>query len=135
MTIESWCDKKVVVKLRLSYPLHAKFYLAFSDDKRIPVVGFLGGSNLSLAGLSKQGELSVDVLEQDVANKLAQLFNERWKDRWCLDIAQELMDIIDSSWAADRLVSPFHIYRKIACHLAREAGAGISEFKLPKVFQ
>jgi superfamily II DNA or RNA helicase len=128
-------DKKVVVKLHLRYPLHAKLYLAFSDDKRVPVVGFLGSSNLTLAGLSKQGELNVDVLEQDAANKLAQWFNERWKDRWCLDITQELIDIIDNSWAADRLVSPFHIYLKIAYHLSREARAGISEFKLPKVFQ
>ena len=55
MTMETWCDKKVVLKLHLRYPLHAKLYLAFSDDKRVPVVGFLGSSNLTLAGLSKQG--------------------------------------------------------------------------------
>lgn len=128
-------DKKVVVKLHLRYLLHAKLYLAFSDDKRVPVVGFLGSSNLTLAGLSKQGELNVDVMEQDAAQKLARWFDDRWRDRWCLDITQELIDIIDTSWAADRLVSPFHIYLKIAYHLSREARAGISEFKLPKVFQ
>jgi len=47
-------DNKVVVKLHLRYPLHAKLYLAFSQDKRVPVVGFLGSSNLTLAGLAKQ---------------------------------------------------------------------------------
>lgn len=77
----------------------------------------------------------MDVLEQDAAYKLAQWFNERWKDRWFLDITQELIDIIDNSRAADRLVSPFHIYLKIAYHLSREARAGISMFKLPKIFQ
>lgn len=128
-------DKKVVVKLHLRYTLHAKLYLAYSDDKRVPVVGFLGSSNLTLAGLSKQGELNIDVLEQDAANKLAKWFTDRWKDRWCIDITEELIEIIDSSWAADRLVHPFHIYLKIAYHLSREARAGISEFKLPKVFQ
>src|SRR5690606_35925945 len=61
-------DKKVVVKLHLRYTLHAKLYLAFSDDKRVPVVGFLGSSNLTLAGLAKQGELNIDVMEQDAAN-------------------------------------------------------------------
>ena len=128
-------DKKVAVKLHLRYTLHAKLYLAYSEDKRVPVVGFLGNSNLTLAGLAKQGELNIDVLDQDAANKLAKWFNDRWKDRWCIDITEELIEIIDNSWAADRLVPPFHIYLKIAYHLSREARAGINEFKLPKVFQ
>lgn len=128
-------DEKVVVKLHLRYPLHAKLYLAFCDDKRIPTVGFLGSSNLTMAGLSSQGELNIDVLEQDAANKLAAWFDDRWKDRWCIDITQELIEIIDNSWAADRLVSPYHIYLKIAYHLSQEARAGLNEFKVPKVFQ
>ncbi|TDG36684.1 NgoFVII family restriction endonuclease [Pedobacter changchengzhani] len=128
-------DRKVVVKLHLRYTLHAKLYLAYSDDKRVPVVGFLGSSNLTLAGLAKQGELNIDVMDQDAANKLALWFDDRWKDRWCLDITEELIEIIDTSWAADKLNSPYHIYLKIAYHLSREARAGINEFKLPKIFQ
>ena len=128
-------DKKVAVKLHLRYTLHAKLYLAYSEDKRVPVVGFLGSSNLTLAGLAKQGELNIDVLDQDAANKLSKWFSDRWKDRWCIDITDELIEIIDTSWAADRLVSPFHIYLKMAYHLSREARAGINEFKLPKIFQ
>ncbi|TXH60573.1 MAG: NgoFVII family restriction endonuclease [Bacteroidia bacterium] len=126
---------KVVVKLHLRYPLHAKLYLAYSNDRRVPVVGFLGSSNLTLAGLSKQGELNIDVLEQDAANKLADWFNDRWQDRWCIDITNELVEIIDNSWATEELRKPFHIYLKMAYHLSREARAGINEFKLPKVFQ
>ncbi|HLP44874.1 MAG TPA: SNF2-related protein, partial [Candidatus Kapabacteria bacterium] len=128
-------EKKVVVKLHLKYRLHAKLYLAFSNDVRVPVVGFLGSSNLTLAGLSKQGELNIDVLDQDAAVKLAKWFDDRWNDNKCIDISDELIGIIDESWAADRLVSPFHIYLKIAYHLSREARAGINEFKLPRVFQ
>jgi superfamily II DNA or RNA helicase len=128
-------DKKVVVKLHLRYSLHAKLYLAYSNDKRVPVVGFLGSSNLTLAGLSKQGELNIDVLEQDAANKLAKWFDDRWRDRWCIDITRELIDIIDQSWATERLISPYYIYLKIAYHLSREARAGINEFKLPARFE
>jgi superfamily II DNA or RNA helicase len=128
-------ENKVVVKLHLRYTLHAKLYLAYSADKRVPVVGFLGSSNLTLAGLAKQGELNIDVMDQDAANKLAKWFDDRWKDRWCIDITQELIDIIDNSWAADRLIPPYYIYLKMAYHLSREARAGINEFKLPKIFQ
>lgn len=128
-------DNKVIVKLHLRYTLHAKLYLAYCDDKRIPTVGFLGSSNLTMAGLSTQGELNIDVLEQDAANKLAAWFEDRWNDRWCIDITKELIEIIDSSWAADRLISPYYIYLKIAYHLSQEARAGLNEFKVPKVFQ
>lgn len=128
-------EKKVVVKLHLKHRLHAKLYLAISDDVRVPVIGFLGSSNLTLAGLSKQGELNIDVMDQDAAIKLAKWFDDRWNDSKCIDITDELIQIIDESWAADRLVSPFHIYLKMAYHLSREARAGISEYKLPKIFQ
>ncbi len=128
-------DKKVVVKLHLKHPLHAKLYLAYSEDMRVPVIGFLGSSNLTLAGLSKQGELNIDVLDQDAALKLSKWFDERWNENKCIDISNELIQIIDESWAADRLLPPYHIYLKMAYHLSREARAGISEYKLPRVFQ
>ncbi len=127
-------EGKVVVKLHLRYTLHAKLYLCYLQD-RGKVEGFLGSSNLTLAGLAKQGELNIDVEEQDAAAKLVKWFDDRWKDRWCLDITKELIEIIDESWAADRLFSPYHIYLKMAYHLSREARAGINEFNLPKVFQ
>lgn len=126
---------KVSVKLFLKYPLHAKLYLAFRDDRVSPVIGFLGSSNLTLAGLIKQGELNVDVIEQDAANKLANWFEERWNDRWCIDISKELTEIIDTSWATEKPYPPYYIYLKIAYHLSREARLGLSEFKIPKIFK
>ena len=50
----------------------------------------------TLAGLSKQGELNIDVLGHDACDKLARWFEERWNDRFCLDISKELVEIIDS---------------------------------------
>ncbi len=128
-------EEKVAVKLHLKYPLHAKLYLAYSDDRRVPVIGFLGSSNLTLAGLVKQGELNIDVLEQDASNKLAKWFDDRWNDRWCINITKELIELIDNSWAADKLFSPYHIYLKMAYHLSQEARAGLNEFKIPVAFR
>ena len=51
--------RQVVVKLFLRHPLHAKLYLLHRTDPNNPTVGFVGSSNLTLAGLSKQGELNV----------------------------------------------------------------------------
>src|SRR5690606_37849174 len=94
-----------------------------------------GSSNLTLSGLSLQGELNVDVLDKDASNKLSKWFNDRRDDKFCIDISEELAHIIDNSWAADKLLEPFHIYLKIAYHLSREARSGLSEFKLSRVFE
>lgn len=128
-------EKKVVVKLYLKHNLHAKLYLAYSEHRHTPVVGFLGSSNLTFAGLQYQGELNVDVIEQDAAKKLEEWFNDRWNDSKCVDISEELAEVIDTSWAGDRLVPPYHIYLKIAYHLSQEARAGLNEFKISKQFQ
>lgn len=125
---------KLVVKVYLRHPLHAKLYLLHRQDANNPVTGFLGSSNLTLAGLARQGELNVDVLEHDACNKLVDWFEDRWSDRWCIDISKELAEIIDESWAGERLVPPYHVYLKMAYHLAQEARAGLSEFHIPAVF-
>ncbi|MCC7291848.1 MAG: hypothetical protein IT449_07295 [Phycisphaerales bacterium] len=126
--------KKVIVKLFLRHPLHAKLYLLFRPDPITPTVGYLGSSNLTFAGLSKQGELNVDVVDQDACNKLINWFEERWQDKFCLDISDELADIIDQSWAGVEPVPPYQIYIKMAYHLSQEARAGLSEFRIPKDF-
>ncbi|MEW6406202.1 MAG: phospholipase D-like domain-containing protein, partial [Chloroflexota bacterium] len=123
--------KKVVVKLFLRHPLHAKLYLLFRNDKDAPRVGYLGSSNLTLAGLSAQGELNVDVVDTDASAKLAKWFNDRWDDRFCVDISKELVQIIGESWAREDLIPPYYIYLKMAYHLSQEARTGISEFRIP----
>ncbi len=126
--------KKVVVKLFLRHPLHAKLYLLFRPDPINPTVGYLGSSNLTLPGLSRQGELNIDVTDHDACRKLADWFEARWTDRWCIDISDELVKIIDQSWARGTLIPPFHIYIKMAYHLSQEAQTGLREFKIPADF-
>ncbi len=125
---------KLVVKLFLAHPLHAKLYLLHRSDPVNPVVGYLGSSNLTQAGLSRQGELNVDVMDHDACRKLAAWFEERWNDRWCIDVSKELAAIIDESWAREDPVDPYHIYVKIAYHLSQEARAGLTEFRIPSDF-
>ena len=125
-------EKKVIAKLFLRHPLHAKLYLLFRTDPINPVIGYLGSSNLTMAGLAGQGELNIDVLDHDATQKLANWFENRWNDRFCIDISKELIEIIDESWAREKLIPPYHIYIKMAYHLAEEARAGLSEFSIPR---
>lgn len=126
--------QKVIVKLFLRHPLHAKLYLLFRPDPISPAVGYLGSSNLTFAGLSQQGELNIDVVDQDACQKLVQWFEDRWEDHWCIDISKELLQIIEESWAREEAVPPYHIYLKMAYHLSQEARAGLTEFRVPRDF-
>ena len=127
--------EKVKVKLFLRHPLHAKLYLMYRSDPINPIVGYLGSSNLTMAGLSRQGELNVDVLDSDACQKLEAWFEDRWIDRWCMDISKELAEIIEGSWAREERIPPYHIYIKMAYHLSHEARAGLNEFRIPSIFE
>ena len=128
-------DEKVKVKLFLRHTLHAKLYLIYRSDLVAPTVGYLGSSNLTLSGLSHQGELNIDVVDSDSCEKLENWFEDRWDDKWCLDISKELIEIIEQSWAREELIPPYHIYVKMAYHLSQEARAGLTEFQIPREFQ
>ena len=124
-------EKKVQVKLFLSHTLHAKLYLLHREDRFNPIIGYLGSSNLTLSGLSKQGELNVDVLDSDASQKLAKWFEDRWNEWGTIDISEDLIKVIEESWAREELIPPYHIYLKMAYHLSQEARAGLSEFSIP----
>lgn len=125
---------KVAVKLYLKHTLHAKLYLLYRPDPINPIVGYLGSSNLTASGLSSGGELNIDVLDHDATQKLHKWFEQRWNDRWCLDISDELVQIIEESWAREELTPPYHVYLKMAYHLSQEARAGLAEFRIPRDF-
>jgi len=132
--LEQLKNGRLAVKLFLKHQLHAKLYLAYSDNEHIPQIGLLGSSNFTFAGLSKQGELNIDVIEQDAADKLVKWFGDRWNDRWCIDITKEIVGVLENSWARPELIPPYFIYLKMAYHLSREARFGLAEYKLPPEF-
>lgn len=129
-------EGKVCVKLYLKEPLHAKLYLSHRpDDNFNKIQAIMGSSNLTYAGLTRQGELNAEFADSDSAEKLARWFDDRWNERFCLDITEELARIIDESWAGDKIIPPYYIYLKTAYHLSQEARSGIKEFTLPPEFR
>ncbi len=127
-------EGRVRVKLFTRHQLHAKLYLIHRRDLVTRRIGYLGSSNLTFPGLQGQGELNIDVPDGDATAKLARWFQDRWDDRFCLDITDELIAIIDESWARAEPVPPYHVYLKMAWHLSQDAREGLQEFHIPKVF-
>lgn len=129
-------EGKVCVKLYLKELLHAKLYLAHRpQDNFNKIQAILGSSNLTYSGLTKQGELNAEFADSDSAQKLSQWFDDRWEDRFCLDITEDLIKILDESWATEKEIPPYYIYLKTAYHLSQDARNGITEFTLSPEFQ
>lgn len=127
--------KKVIVKLFLPYPIYVNFYLIYSYCINNSVFAFFGANNITLSGITKKLEASLEVLENDICYGLQKLFDSHWNDNWCIDISKELVEIIDESWAGERQITPYHIYLKIAYHLSSEAINSLSEFPIPREFE
>jgi superfamily II DNA or RNA helicase len=128
-------DSKVCVKLYVKEPLHAKLYLAHQPGNYNKHIAIMGSSNLTYSGMTGQGELNADFADSDHVDKLTAWFDDRWNDRFCIDITKELIEIIDESWAGDKIIPPYYIYLKAAYHLSQEARSGIKEFTLAPEFQ
>lgn len=127
---------KVTVKLHLREPLHAKLYLAHRpEDNFNPIQSIMGSSNLTMNGLTRQGELNAEFGDRDDGAKLSRWFDDRWNDRFSIDISADLAQVIDESWAGENGPSPYEVYLKIIYHLSREARSGMSEFTLPPAFE
>lgn len=129
-------EGKVCVKLYLRHPLHAKLYLAHRpDDNFNKIMALMGSSNLTFSGLRGNGELNAEFADSDQSRKLADWFDERWDDKFCIDITKELIEAIDCSWAGKEDIPPYYIYLKTAYHLSEEARNGIKEFTLTPEFR
>lgn len=126
---------KLRVKLFLAHPLHAKLYLVKRSDPIVPRIAYLGSSNLTFSGLAGQGELNVDVTDTDATTKLQRWFDDRWADRLCYDISNELATMIEQSWVREEITMPYHVYLKMASHLSQEARDGERAFAMPPVFE
>ena len=129
-------EGKVCVKLYLRFPLHAKLYIAHRPDDPVNKIAcIMGSSNLTYSGFMGNGELNADFTDSDHTRKLSKWFDDRWNDNFSVDITDELIQAIDTSWASEEVIPPYYIYLKTAYHLSQDARDGVSEFSIPPQFQ
>lgn len=125
----------VKIKVYTTRPLHGKAYILHNPGHfAYPVMGYLGSSNLTSAGLYRNLELNIDVLEQDAAQKLADWFTTHWDDPYTLDVTEEIIELIEESWAAEVQPTPFEVFLKV-CHSMSEDVRGGYGYVLPPSMQ
>lgn len=114
------------VKFAAREPLHAKLYIAHEVGGMQNRRAIVGSSNFTAAGLVKQGELSLEETDQQVANELAEWFDARWDDHFAVDITRELERILEESCIRLDQPSPYYVYLRLAFELSRDAREGIT---------
>lgn len=114
----------VQVRFSARESLHAKLYLAHSAAGWRSVRGVVGSSNFTAAGLGKQGELSLEESDDQVTAGLVDWFEDRWDDRFTIDVTQLLIEVLDESWIREDQPNPYHVYLRLAYELSRDAREG-----------
>ncbi len=121
---------KVQLKVHTSRPLHGKTYIFHKQSVNHPVMGFVGSSNLTAAGLASNLELNVDVVDDKAAESLAAWFQERWEDRLSLTIDSELLRLLEESWVSEVPTDPYLVYLKLCYDLSRDVREGLAEYSV-----
>lgn len=128
-------DGRVKIKLFTRRPLHGKTYICFRRDLHNPVTAFVGSSNLTMSGLKHNYELNVDVLDDQGTQRLVEWFEDRWEDKFSLDITQDLIQLLDESWAGENPPSPYEVFLKVCWHMSRDVRDGLAEYTIPHALQ
>ena len=114
------------VKFSAREALHAKLYIAHEAEGMQNRRAVVGSSNFTAAGLVKQGELSLEETDQQVAKELSLWFDARWEDMFSIDITRELERVLEESFIRMEQPSPYHVYLRLAYELSRDAREGLT---------
>lgn len=123
--------RAVEMKVFTRRPLHGKTYICHRDDIDNPITGFVGSSNLTIPGLTRNLELNVDVVDVHGAADLATWFEDRWTDRFSRPVTAEILDLLDESWARRQPRRPYDVFMKVCYDLSRDVREGLAEYSIP----
>ena len=114
----------VTVKFAARRRLHAKLYLCHMDGGAGGFTAFVGSSNFTYSGMQGSGELNLKETDQEKGGELSLWFKEHWEDLFSIDITEELIQVLENSWAALPNPSPRTIHLRLAYELSRDARSG-----------
>jgi hypothetical protein len=118
--------KLVQVKFAARRRLHAKLYLCHMDGGAGGFTAFVGSSNFTSNGLQASGELNLEETDKQKGQELFKWFEGHWDDTFSIDVTDDLIEVLEGSWAAIPNPSPKSIHHRIAYELSRDARGGES---------
>ncbi|WP_255491579.1 helicase-related protein [Actinotalea sp. JY-7876] len=121
----------VQIKVFTRKPLHGKAYVFHRNDLTNPIVGFVGSSNLTGPGLTTNLELNVDVVDGVAAKDVANWFTDLWDDTRSIPVTDDILELLEQSWAAPTPRRPYDVFLKVCYDLSRDVREGLAEYSVP----
>ena len=121
----------IQVKVFTRRPLHGKAYIFHRQSVNTSIGGFVGSSNLTWPGLMSNLELNVDVFDHTSAHDLAKWFEDRWNDPFSREVSEDLLALLDESWATPNPRPPYDVFMKVCYELSRDVREGLGEYSIP----
>ena len=116
----------VEMKVFTTAPLHGKTYIFHAPGNALAQRrAYVGSSNMTNAGFYSNLELNIDVTDGDATKKLARWFTDRWDDQFTLRITEEIIALIEDSWASESQPTPYEVYLKVCYALSEDAREGM----------
>ncbi len=124
----------VEMKVFTTAPLHGKTYIFHAPGNALAQRrAYVGSSNLTNAGFYRNLELNIDVTDNDATEKLSNWFANRWDDVFSLQITQEILELIEESWASETQPTPYEVYLKVCHALSEDAREGMGYVLPPSI--
>jgi superfamily II DNA or RNA helicase len=124
----------VEMKVFTTAPLHGKTYIFHAPDNAFAQRrAYVGSSNMTNAGFYKNLELNIDVTDNDATEKLSKWFADRWDDPFSLQITEEIIELIEESWASESQPTPYEVYLKVCHALSEDAREGMGYVLPPSI--
>ena len=114
----------VTIRFAARRRLHAKLYLCHMDGGAGGFTAYVGSSNFTSSGLQGSGELNLEETDREKGEELSQWFDQHWQDTFSIDVTQELISVLENSWAAIPNPAPKTVHLRIAYELSRDARGG-----------
>ena len=126
--------EKVVVKLFLKHPLHAKLYLLFRPIRSTRRLAISEAAISRYRGCPDRANSTLTCSTETPAKNSPSGLKTAGMTAGAWIFLTRSPRLSTRVGTREELIPPHHIYIKIAYHLSQEARAGLAEFRIPKDF-
>ena len=110
---------KIECRVYAEEKFHAKMYITYARNPRVPPIALVGSSNFTVPGISRNIELNVKIEDSGRVQQLQQWFDYFWNHENTQPISEEVLEVMEHE-SYD--YEPFLLYGKALEEYFRDKG-------------
>ena len=117
--VEGVRSGKIECRVYAEEKFHAKMYITYARNPRVPPIALVGSSNFTVPGISRNIELNVKIEDSGRVQQLQQWFDYFWNHENTQPISEEVLEVMEHE-SYD--YEPFLLYGKALEEYFRDKG-------------